>query len=256
VSFVGRTAINGDGTRSFDWEGVQMFVNVAGATYVNVAVNASGGAHGRFVVEAGGVEVTSFYVASYSGSVFLAAAGLSGTTAIRVISVLEPSFTGADATSMFTFIGFYTDGTAAPASPPRARRIELVGDSISAGYGARGSADIAQEFGCPVNENTSGNKYTYNWAIAEHFKADLIPIAWSGKGMYENCCDSGETSCVDAIARVLRLALALARARALTDSPSRPPAPPVRAQCRATTFRRAGARRTRRTGTFRATCPT
>lgn len=46
---------------------------------------------------------------------------------------------------------------------------------------------------CPVSDATSGNKYTYNWQIAEHFNADIVPIAWSGKGMYQNCCDMGET---------------------------------------------------------------
>ena len=33
------------------------------------------------------------------------------------------------------------------------------------------------------NDNTSGNYWTYNYAIAEHFLADIIPVAWSGKGM-------------------------------------------------------------------------
>jgi lysophospholipase L1-like esterase len=40
---------------------------------------------------------------------------------------------------------------------------------------------------------TSGNYYTYNWKLAEYFSADLVPIAYSGKGMYKNCCDDGET---------------------------------------------------------------
>ena len=38
---------------------------------------------------------------------------------------------------------------------------------------------------------TSGNRYTYNWQLAEAFNADMVPIAWSGKGMYSNCCDPG-----------------------------------------------------------------
>ena len=109
--------------------------------------------------------------------------------------MLEPSFGGAGPDAFLTFVGFLTDGTAAPASAPRARRIELIGDSISAGYGSRGSAALAKNFGCPVNDNTSGNYWTYNWAIAEHFLADIIPIAWSGKGMYVNCCDNGESEC-------------------------------------------------------------
>jgi hypothetical protein len=28
--------------------------------------------------------------------------------------------------------------------------------------------------------------------IAEHFNADLALVAWSGKGMFRNCCDPGE----------------------------------------------------------------
>ena len=75
-----------------------------------------------------------------------------------------------------------------------------MGDSISAGYGSRGSdalrdktlpANADREL-CPVVDMTSGNLYTYNWKIAEHFGAELAPIAWSGKGMFRNCCDLGE----------------------------------------------------------------
>lgn len=86
-------------------------------------------------------------------------------------------------------MGFTTDGKAA-APTPRTRSIELVGDSISAGYGARGHAGTP--YGCPVDDNTSGNYFTYNWMLAEAFSADLTVIAWSGKGMYQNCCDNGE----------------------------------------------------------------
>jgi lysophospholipase L1-like esterase len=199
VWHVGRSAINADGSRSFDWEGTQMSVNVQGASYVKVLVNATGGAIGRIVVEAGGLEVSSFFVGGgnhatdYLDGVFFAAYDLSGTVNIRVISILEPSFGSAGPDAYLTFVGFLTDGAAAPPSAPRARRIELVGDSISAGYGSRGSVGLAKSFGCPVNDLTSGNYYTYNWAIAEHFEADIIPVAWSGKGMYVNCCDNGET---------------------------------------------------------------
>ena len=166
VTFVGRTLINADGSRSFDWEGTQMLVNVQGASYVKVVASATGGILGRFVVEAGGVAVSSFYVGggngatTYLNNTYFAAYDLSGLTAIRVISVLEPAFEGAAPGAYLTFVGFLTDGTAAPASPPRARRIELVGDSISAGYGSRGSAHLAKNFGCPVNDNTSGNYCT------------------------------------------------------------------------------------------------
>ncbi len=79
-------------------------------------------------------------------------------------------------------MGFTTDGIAVEPTP-RSRKIELLGDSISAGYGARGTSETIN---CPVNVITSGNYYTYNWKLAEYFQADIVPIAWSGKGMYQN----------------------------------------------------------------------
>ncbi len=186
---VGRFAANADGSKSFDWENSNININVANATYVTLLANSTGGAHGRFIAESDGWEVASFYVGGPAAATeFLVAADLSGTRHIRVTSTLEPAFMGAGPAAFLTFIGFKTDGVALPATP-RARRIELVGDSISAGYGSRGFANTP--FGCPVDENTSGNKYTYNWMLAQAFDADISPIAWSGKGMYENCCDSG-----------------------------------------------------------------
>jgi hypothetical protein len=61
IWYTGRFLINEDGTRSFDWEGSQMHINVIGATYVKVSINAIGGILGRFIVEVDGWEVNSFY---------------------------------------------------------------------------------------------------------------------------------------------------------------------------------------------------
>ena len=170
-----------------------MHLNVQGATYVKASVNAIGGIIGRFIVEVDGWEVSSFYASDDAGTnEFILAAGLSvlDTHHVRLIQTLEPTYSGTPYyPNPFVFLGFTTDGVAVE-STPRSRRIELIGDSISAGFGSRGSASTP---GCPVNVITSGNYYTYNWKIAEYFKADLVPIAWSGKGMYMNCCDDGET---------------------------------------------------------------
>lgn len=189
---VGRTQQNADGTLSFDWESTQFYMNVVGANYVRMHIKASGGIFGLFLVQVDGWEESQVWVGRDNDeSEFLIANDLRQKGAqIRVISVLEPAFEGANPTSFFTFLGFSTDGAAAAAGPPRTRRIELVGDSISAGFGSRGSAETPQ---CPVTGWTSGNPYTYNWFLAEYFKADIVPVAWSGKGMYQNCCDNGET---------------------------------------------------------------
>ncbi len=196
--YTGRTRINADGSRSFDWEGTQLWVNLQGASYAKILVNVTGNMVGRFSIEANGVEVSLIAVGgcdtpgvcdSSETTEFLVAQDLKGNTTIRVISILEPAFGNAGPTSTLTFLGWKTDGKAGPAGPRRRRKIELVGDSISAGYGSRGDAALHAANVCPVNQNTCGNKYTYNWKIAEHFQADIVPIAWSGKGMYRNCCD-------------------------------------------------------------------
>lgn len=137
IWYTGRTRINADATRSFDWEATQAHINVAGATYVRASINASAGILGRFICEVDGWEVSSFFVGGGNGATggaqdFLCADDLYQTRHIRLIQVLEPSFSGASANGFFTFVGFTTDGTPAPPTP-RARKIELVGDSISAG---------------------------------------------------------------------------------------------------------------------------
>ena len=211
--YTGRTQINQDGSRSFDWEGTQLWVNIMGASYVKMVINATGGILGRFSVEVNGLEVTTLYVGggkgrtsgentTFLGTEYVVVDGLARTNnvTVRVINILEPQFTGAGVDATFTLLGWKTDGKPLPASQPRARKIELIGDSISAGYGSRGSAALhnktlpgnADRNVCPVVDMTSGNLYTYNWQIAEHFGADLAPIAWSGKGMFRNCCDLGE----------------------------------------------------------------
>ena len=161
VVTVGRTVQNADGSASFDWEGTNFAVVVNGSSYVRAVVNASGGILGRFICEVDGWEVSSFYVGGGNGALttntFFIAYDLYQVRHIRLIQSLEPAFSGANKDAYFTFVGFLTDGVAA-APAPRTRSIELVGDSISAGYGSRGYAGAP--YGCPVDDNTSGNYYS------------------------------------------------------------------------------------------------
>ena len=253
-----------------------MSVNVAGASYVKVVINATGGMLGRIVVEAGGLEVSSFYVGggngatTYLDNVYFGAYDLYGTTNIRVISVLEPSFGGANANAFLTFVGFLTDGTAAPASAPRARRIELVGDSISAGYGSRGSAALAKNFGCPVNDNTSGNY----WCVRGRGTRRRERARGRGRGCALARSESSRSrtpfSSPPALAPAFPSFTTVGRTTGPLPSTSWPTSSPSRGRVRActstaatterrcprTTCRRAAGRRSRTTGTFRGTRPT
>ena len=128
-------------------------------------MNTSGGITGRFSIELNTLENSAVWVgaddapqnrlpnntAVLSKEYRVADALTSGNTnsgnkdnvTLRAILVLEPAFTGAApgfgweanapkplAPKTFTLVGWKTDGIALPASEPRTRRIELVGDSI------------------------------------------------------------------------------------------------------------------------------
>jgi hypothetical protein len=192
IWYTGRFLVNPDGTRSFDWL-CTIHVNVQYATYVRAYFNSTGGARGRFqTIIDGRYELSSFYVGAQDdanateGSWLVASGGLGGQPRlVQIRNVLEPAMENVGPDAYFTFIGLELDGNVANASP-KARSIELLGDSISAGFGSRGSA--AQALNCvDVDINNSGQTYTYGAMLADMFAADLSNIAWSCKGMLLNC---------------------------------------------------------------------
>src|SRR5690606_34257050 len=77
--------------------------------------------------------------------------------------------------------------------PPPApeRRIEVIGDSISCGYGIEGT-----DMNCPFSADTENHYLTYGALAARALDAELSTIAWSGKGVVCNYGD-GASSCVD-----------------------------------------------------------
>lgn len=71
-----------------------------------------------------------------------------------------------------------------PVAPAPARRIEVIGDSISAGYGVDGPDET-----CPFTSATENNYLTYGAIAARQLGADATIIAWSGRGVYRNYAD-------------------------------------------------------------------
>jgi len=76
----------------------------------------------------------------------------------------------------------------APAAAPD-RRIEIYGDSITAGYGMDGAGP-----NCAFTPDTEDHYLTYAAISARDLKADLHAIAWSGIGMYRNYGVTGASS--------------------------------------------------------------
>jgi len=79
-----------------------------------------------------------------------------------------------------TFVSASTDGAFLP-DRPADRKLLIVGDSISVGYGLEG-----QGVACPPNADLTNSDLTYGALTARHFNADLATIAVSGIGISKN----------------------------------------------------------------------
>ena len=188
----GRSVLFGE-ARQFNWESVSFSINVKNATYVTMKMEAKGKANGYFLVSVNGKQQEKLiYVRNTGfGSPTYLVASLKpdpsrAFDSIEVVNVLEPAMTECTTPeSFFSFYSFTTDGVAVRATP-YTRHMLVVGDSISAGYGSRGEVNVTGP--CKATPLTSGNPFTYDYFLAEHFKANLQVIAWSGRGMYKNCC--------------------------------------------------------------------
>jgi len=69
------------------------------------------------------------------------------------------------------------------------RRIEIYGDSITAGYGMDGAGPS-----CSFTPDTEDHYLTYAALTARELDADLHTVAWSGIGMYRNYGVTGASS--------------------------------------------------------------
>ena len=100
------------------------------------------------------------------------------------------------------FRGFdFGDGELLAPPPAPERRIEIIGDSITCGYGNEG-ADMS----CGFSADTENHYLTYGALSARALDAELVTVAWSGKGVVCNYGD-GASSCRDPLPDYYDLAL-------------------------------------------------
>lgn len=88
-----------------------------------------------------------------------------------------------------TVFGVVVGGGALSAAPaPRKHRIEIIGDSISCGYGVEGADKT-----CPFSAATENVEFTYGALAAATLDAELRVTAWSGKGVFTNRGSTSDT---------------------------------------------------------------
>ena len=183
VRVVGRTALGANSALRFSWPGVSFHARFTG-TQVSMNLN-DGNDKNRFtVVVDGGTPKT----VTTSGQATLAlATGLqNGVHELVIWRNTEPGM-GA---SEFSGLSSFGSGGAllSPAAAPD-RRIEVIGDSLSAGAGVEGTSTS-----CSPGIDAFTNDYlAYGSVAARAVAADVVTIAWSGIGVYRSYSASDPT---------------------------------------------------------------
>jgi hypothetical protein len=184
----GRTLrdVSGDGHVTFAWEGVLASFNVAGgATSVWMTASTSFAHSPNFHVYVDGVHAANVSGLKSAPANVTLVQGLSPGAAHEIVlyDITDPitlSWPTLPAAAI-DVAAFHTDGVFGPPPPPLARRLQIIGDSITAG-------NQIDPVTCEADH--SG---TYGRQLCVSFGANCSTQAISGKGIYQNCCDNNET---------------------------------------------------------------
>ena len=173
---------------AFSWQGTGFVATVAG-TAVGIKLRTEDTDTVFFQPVIDGKPATRFEIKSGADRTVMIATGLSdGDHRVELYRETE----GAFGTS--TFLGF-TSGTLKAAPSASGRRIEVVGDSISAGYGNLGMEPHPNWVANPACSYTAANSSwykTYASIAGRALNAEVSTIARSGWGMYRDA--DGATS--------------------------------------------------------------
>jgi lysophospholipase L1-like esterase len=156
----------------FGWSGSAMIARFQG-TGATLRID---GSPNQFAILVDGVLSPVLKVTSGATQYALASALASGTHDVVVWKRTEGN-QGSN-----RFLGLDVAGgqlLAPPAAPDR--RIEIYGDSITAGYGLDGQGP-----NCTFSQDTENHYLSYGALTARALNTELHTVAWSGIGMYRN----------------------------------------------------------------------
>jgi len=172
VRFVGRTDQSETGFVKLAWSGSGILFRFDG-TDASVTMDDAGK---FFTVLVDGALQPN--LATTSGEkTYAVASGLTpGQHEVRLYRRTEAMF------GVTKFVGVdLGTGTLLAPPPPASRKLEVIGDSITCGYGNEGA-----DQNCNFSADTENHYETYAAIAARNVNADLITVAWSGKGVIYN----------------------------------------------------------------------
>lgn len=172
VRLIGRFDIKEPGKAVFTWPGSAMEFRFSGST---VSIGMESSERIRFAVSVDGT-TTDIWVVPGRQMYTLASNLEAGPHTVRLTRLAE-SFSGKTA-----FITPpITDGKLLSPPPEPDRKLLVLGDSITAGYGVEGSSQD-----CSYSQETSSPLLSYAGLTAEALAADSHMIAWSGIGVWRS----------------------------------------------------------------------
>ncbi len=167
---IGRFDLSEKGKASFTWPGSRLEFRFEGT---KAAISIASNYRVRFEVEIDG-KTSDLWVESGDKEYSLASNLASGNHEIKLTRITE-SFTTITAFTSSPIV----DGKMLPPPKAPARKLLVIGDSITAGYGVEGSSKE-----CHYKMENSNQQLTYAALTADELNADLHAIAWSGIGAY------------------------------------------------------------------------
>jgi len=186
--WVGRVDATNPNAVRFAWQGAGLVATVNG-TSIAVKLRTEGTTTVYFQPVIDGKMATRFSIDSGADQTVTLASGLAAVDHIVELYRDTEGMYG-----LSTFLGF-TSGTVKGAPAASGRLMEVVGDSISAGYGDLGSEPHPNWVASPACHWTAANSTWYQTyaAVAGHaLNAEVSTIARSGWGMYRD--NSGSTT--------------------------------------------------------------
>ncbi|MCA9674230.1 MAG: endo-1,4-beta-glucanase, partial [Myxococcales bacterium] len=173
VHLIGRFEPAGGGGSRFAWPGSTIAARLHGPT---IGIDLAGSPNQFDVTIDGDTQVL---ITSGGTDHYVLASGLADADHDVVVARRTEGFYGAT-----TFAGF-TDATPV-ATPAPTRLVELVGDSITCGYGVLGDSAT-----CPFSADTEAETHAWGALAAAELGVGHVAVAYSGKGVYRNYGDDG-----------------------------------------------------------------